>query len=171
MKLVMFLNGQRYIFMSIIIIYMLIWIGCTHAESNINFHGTLVVVECSINAGQRQTVDFGSAVGIHRIDGKRYEQSIPFTLNCKNHSGGEIPPLILTIEGKPTSFNEAAILTNVKGLGIEIRKDGVAQELNKAITIDYKSLPVLTAVPVAEPSIELEASPFTATVKLTVEVP
>jgi type 1 fimbria pilin len=144
---------------------------CVHAESSVKFHGTLVVVECSINAGQRQTVDFGSAVGIHRIDGKRYEQPVPFQLNCKNHSGAEVPPLKLTLEGKPTSFNEAAILTNVEGLGIELRKDGVAQQLNKAISIDYKKLPAFTAVPVVDTSVELKASPFTATVKLTIEVP
>ncbi len=142
-----------------------------HADSTIKFHGTLVVVECNINSGQRQTVDFGSAVGINRIDGKRYEQSVPFVLECKNHAGGMIPPLLLTLEGNPTSFDEAAVLTDVDGLGIEMRSNGVAQPLNKQVLIDYKNLPTLTAVPVADPSVELEARSFSATVKITVEVP
>lgn len=135
------------------------------------FHGTLIVVECSINSGQRQVVDFGDAVGIHRIDGKRYEQPVPFSLDCKNYAGGQMPAMTLTAEGTATSFNEAALTTNVTGLGIELRSNGTAQPLNKAVNLDYGNLPSLTAVPVADPSVELQEQPFTATVRLTVEIP
>ncbi len=135
------------------------------------FHGSLIVVECSINAGQRQAVDFGDAVGIHRIDGKRYEQTVPFNLDCQNYAGGQMPAMTLTAEGNATSFNEAALATNVSGLGIELRSNGTPLPLNKAVTLDYSNLPSLTAVPVVQPSTELSAQPFTATVRLNVEIP
>jgi len=135
------------------------------------FHGTLIVVECSINSGQRQTVDFGDAVGIHRINGKRYEQPVPFSLDCKNYAGGQMPTMTLTAEGSVTSFNEAALTTNVNGLGIELRSNGTALPLNKAVALDYSNVPSLSAVPVADPSVALQEQPFTATVRLTVEVP
>ena len=135
------------------------------------FHGTLIVVECSINSGQRQTVDFGDAVGIYHIDGKHYEQPVPFSIDCKNYAGGEMPAMTLTAEGTVTSFNESALATNVNGLGIELRSNGKALSLNKAVDLDYDHLPSLSAVPVADPSVELQEQPFSATVRLTVEVP
>ncbi|HEC2037748.1 TPA: fimbrial protein [Klebsiella oxytoca] len=139
-------------------------------ESAARFHGTVIVVECSINGAKRQTVDFGTAVGIKRIDGKRYEQPVPFSVNCTNYAGGDVPTLTLVLGGNTTSFNDAAVATDVNGLGIELRNNGKAQPLNKAVTFDYKNVPILTAVPVADPSVSLSAQPFTATVKLTVEV-
>lgn len=140
------------------------------ADTSLKFHGSLVVVECTINSNTKQTVDFGDAVGIHRVDGKRYEQPVPFTLSCQNYAGGDVPALTLKLEGTATTFNDAAVATNVNGLGIELRRNGVAQPLNKAISLDYKAVPVLTAVPVADPTVDLNAQSFTGTVKLTVEV-
>lgn len=141
-----------------------------NADAGINFHGSLIVVECTVNNDSKQVVDFGNAVGIHRIDGKRFEQPIPFKVECKNYAGGEVPALTLTLEGNATTFNDAAVKTNVNGLGIELRSNGRAQSLNQPLTFDYKSVPVLTAVPVADPSLPLSAQSFTATVKLTVEI-
>lgn len=139
-------------------------------DPSAHFHGTLNVVECHINNDTKQTVDFGDAVGIHRINGKRYEQPVPFTVDCKNYAGGDVPALTLKLEGTATSFNDAAVATNVSGLGIELRNNGTAQPLNKTVTFDYQSIPVITAVPVKDPSTDLSAQTFTATVKLTVEM-
>jgi len=145
--------------------------GAVEKAASAKFHGTLIVVECNINSGQRQTVDFGDAVGIHRIDGKRYEQTVPFSLDCNNYAGGQMPAMTLTAEGTATSFNEAALTTNVDGLGIELRSNGTALPLNKAVNLDYGHVPSLSAVPVADPFVTLQEQPFTATVRLTVEVP
>lgn len=153
-------------------IFLLLLVAYSHtarADSDIEFHGSLTVVECSINSNNKETVEFGN-VGVHRIDGKRYEQPVPFTLSCKNYAGGDIPALTLMLEATATSFNDAAVKTDATGLGIELRIDGVAQPLNKAVSLDYKSVPVITAVPVADPQTTLSAKPFSATVKLTVEV-
>ncbi|MBM7016678.1 fimbrial protein [Enterobacter cloacae] len=145
--------------------------GAVEKTASAKFHGTLIVVECSINSGKRQTVDFGDAVGIHRIDGKRYEQPVPFSLDCKNYAGGQMPTMTLKAEGTATTFNEAALTTNINGLGIELRSNGTALPLNKEVNLDYSNVPSLSAVPVVDPSVELQEQPFTATVRLTVEVP
>lgn len=139
-------------------------------ESSAKFHGELVVIECSINSGQNQVVNFGSSVGISRIDGKRYEQTVPFVLNCQNYAGGKVPSLKLTLEGTASSFDNAALATNVNGLGIEIKNNNKPQPLNQAVTFDYDKPPVLTAVPVADPTVELVAQDFFTTLKITVEV-
>ncbi|ELE9730702.1 fimbrial protein [Enterobacter kobei] len=139
--------------------------------ASVTFHGTLIVVECNVNGGKRQIIDFGDAVGVHRINGSNYEQTVPFSLECHNYAGGNMPRMSLEAVATPTSFNESAIATDVSGLGIEIRNNGKPIKLNTAIDINYDNQPILTAVPVADPSVELEAKPFTATVKLTVEIP
>ena len=140
-------------------------------EGPAKFHGTLRVVECSINANNgRQLVNFGDAVGIHKIDGKRYQQPVPFTVSCTNYAGADVPDLTLKIEGKAVAFDEAAVETDVNGLGIQLQSNGKPQKLNQAVRFGYKAVPVLTAVPVKDPATELDARPFSATVKLTVEV-
>ena len=139
------------------------------ADADLNFHGTLQIVECVINNGDDQIVDFGN-VGIHKIDGARYKKEIPLALVCKNYSGGKIPSMKLTIEGVTTSFNEAAVSTNVDGLGIEILSNDVPSPLNKKINLDYYNLPNLKAVPILKSGANPTAQDFKSSIKLTVEV-
>lgn len=136
----------------------------------IDFHGVLRVVDCTLNNGKKEAVSFG-AVGIHHLDGHHYEQNVPFNLNCTNYAGGDIPVLTMTLEGTPTAFDTAAVVTSVTGLGIELHVNGIAQEINKAMALDYKNPPKLTAVPVADPSVTLSAQSFTGTLKIKVEIP
>ena len=140
-------------------------------KSSLKIHGRLIVVECSINSGQKQVVNFGDAVGIHRIDGKRYEQPVPFVLDCQNYAGGDMPAMTLTLSGDQTSFDEAAVTTTIKGLGIELKMNGKPLPLSKTVEVDYNNPPELTAVPVADPSEELVEGPFSGGVRLIVEVP
>lgn len=140
-------------------------------EGSLTIHGRLVVVECSINSGQKQVVNFGDAVGIHRIDGKRYEQPVPFVLDCQNYAGGDMPPMTLTLSGNQTSFDDAAVTTTTKGLGIELKMNGEPLPLSKTVEVDHNNPPELTAVPVADPSEELVEGPFSGGVRLIVEVP
>lgn len=140
-------------------------------KSAIKIHGRLIVVECSINSGQKQVVNFSDAVGIHRIDGKRYEQPVPFVLDCQNFAGGDMPPMTLTLSGNQTSFDDAAVTTTTKGLGIELKMNGEPLPLSKTVEVDYNNPPKLTAVPVADPSGELVEGPFSGGVRLIVEVP
>ncbi|HAV1840559.1 TPA: fimbrial protein [Enterobacter hormaechei subsp. steigerwaltii] len=139
-------------------------------ESPVRFHGTLTVVDCTVNDDQDQTVDFGDAVGVHRIDGKRYSQPVPFSMNCTAPDKGSIPPITMTLSGIVTDFDKAAVTTTVDKLGIEVQLDGIPHELNKPFTVNYAHLPKLTAVPVLKPGAELKAQPFKGGVRLIVEV-
>lgn len=139
-------------------------------QTNLKLHGTIQVVECTINDGVDKEVNFGDSVGIHRVDGARYKQPVPFEVVCTNTEGGEIPQLELTIEGEKTTFDSAAVKTNIDGFGIQFQENETPIELNKSFSFDYVSAPKLTAVPVKDVSTELDVSDFYATVKLIVEV-
>lgn len=146
-------------------------VSTAYGASSVQFHGTLIAVSCKINAGNRKVVNFGDSIGIHRIDGKkRYEQTIPFILECVNHSKNSLPAMTLTLSGTPALYNNAAIITDTDGLAIELRVNGKAQPINKPINLDYNKQPVLTAIPVVKPNIELKPVDFTATMKIVVEM-
>lgn len=139
-------------------------------KTNLKIHGTIEVIECVINDGESKEINFGDAVGIHRVDGIRYKKPVPFSVQCTNTEGGEIPDLTLTIEGEKTSFDAAAVRTNVDDFGIQLQNNDTPVELNKEITFKLSSVPVLSAVPVRNSKAELEAKDFYATVKLVVGV-
>jgi len=118
------------------LIFSLINIGCAHAEitnsSLLYLHGRFIVAECTVNSDQKQQVNFGDTVGINRIDGNNYEQSVPFTIDCSNF----VAPLTLTLSGTQTDFDEAAVATTTDGLGIELRMDGEPLPLFKPSSSD-----------------------------------
>lgn len=140
------------------------------ADTTLNFRGSIEIVECSINNKKDMSVNFGDTVGIRKIDGKNYLQLVPFTVSCKSHSGGNIPAMTLTVEGVATTFDNSAVKTNVSGLGIQLQVNGKAQKINKPMNFVMSNIPVITAVPVKDDKVDLEARPFTATVKLRVDV-
>lgn len=146
-------------------------VSCTHAEitnsSLLTLHGRFIVAECTVNSGENPQVNFGDSLGINRIDGNNYEQSVPFTVDCSN----SLAPLTLTLSGTQTDFDEAAVATTTDGLGIELRMNGEPLPLFKPVNISYEDPPQLTAVPVAESSKKLSEGAFSGTVKLIVEVP
>ncbi|MBK0469656.1 fimbrial protein [Klebsiella aerogenes] len=139
-------------------------------QTNLRLHGTIQVIECTINNGVDKEVSFGGAVGTHRIDGIRYKQSIPFEVACTNAEDSEISQLKLTIEGEKTTFDSAAVKTNIDGFGIQFQQNEKPIELNKSFYFKYNSIPNLTAVPVKDKNAELDAADFYASVKLIVEV-
>lgn len=161
--------GLLFIMMPLLLLVSPAW--SSPGESNVKFHGTLVVVSCKVNNGQDVTVDFGESVGIHRIDGVRYKQPIPLTVNCNSLSDNNTnPPLTLTLTGTAIDFDDAAVVTNVSGLGIEIQVNDQPQPLNKAIPLTSDNIPQLSAVPVLQSGTELSAQAFSAGLKLVVEV-
>lgn len=137
---------------------------------NFKFHGNLTVVDCTVNDNKSMTVDFGDAVGVHKINGKNYSQPVPFEVKCTAPDSGSIPPLKLTISGSKTDFDKTAVTTTVDGLGVQVQRNGVPQELNKPIVISYSDLPVLTVVPVLKPGTELSARSFSGGIKLILEI-
>lgn len=133
------------------------------------FNGTFIIsISCSINNDKTISVPFGN-VGIKKVDGTHYEMPIPFSANCEGAADSD--SVRFTISGVPENFDNAAVTTNVSGLGIQIRSNGTPVQLNKTIntTLGALSTLSLTAVPVKDPTIELSEQSFTATAMITAE--
>ena len=131
------------------------------------FHGTLRIHQCHINNDQNISVQFDE-VGINKVDGARYKQQIPWQLTCDDYDPAW--RLTLLLKGTAATFDNAAISTNAAGLAIQIQQNGKPLELNKAIDIQYGSIPTLEAVPVKDPAVtELTAGIFNATATLLAE--
>lgn len=139
--------------------------GPLSAADNMAFQGTLIAPPpCKINGGEAVDVDFGNRVGIKKVNGENYRQTVDYRITCEPST----QPLDMTLllSGNATTFDTAAVQTNQAALGIRLLQDGKPFTLNKAVAIDPKSPPVLEAVPVAEPGATLTEGVFDATATL-----
>ncbi|MBF8219170.1 fimbrial protein [Serratia ureilytica] len=131
------------------------------AAENMRFSGTLIAPPpCTINNGQMVDVDFGQRVGVKKVDGKNYLQEVKYEIKCEDGISGLV--LGLTVIGTPAGFDDAALKTDITDLGIRILRDGQPFKLNQRIAIDAENLPVLQAVPVKKPGVELNTGAFVA---------
>lgn len=128
-------------------------------------HGTLKRKPCHINNDGVIAVEFGN-VGINKVDGERYKQTIPYTLECDDPD--ETVNLNMTLKGTQTAYDSGAIETSVSGLGIEIQQNGTPVVINQPFVIDYSRPPVLEAVPVSSGAPLIEGA-FSATATLLAE--
>lgn len=141
------------------------------------FDGRLILPPvCQLSQQNPLEVSFGK-VGVGKVDGKQYEQSIPYELQCDGENTttlGQRWKVSLTFSGTPAGagFDDATLKVagaeNAGNAGIRIQKDGTPQPLNTAFLIDVAALPRLSAVPVKRPGSDLVAGDFTATGTLTV---
>lgn len=135
------------------------------AAENMKLYGTLVEPPpCTINDGGNVDVDFGSRVGVTKVDGVNYLQLVNYQITCDPNV--EATNMTLQIIGVPTDYDSAAVKANVTDLGIHILQNGQPFELNKPIPIKFVSQPKLEAVPVKRPGATLKEGPFEATATL-----
>ncbi|QXB90706.1 fimbrial protein [Providencia rettgeri] len=138
-----------------------------NSQANWLFDGTLIIPPvCQLGHEDPIRVSFGK-VGVRKVDGHLFKQNIPYQLNCQ---GDLNQPWDITLSFNATlagsGFDNATLRTssllNVNKLGIQIQKDGVPLELNKAFAIDTGHLPVLSAVPIKRTGVDLVGDDFTA---------
>ncbi|AHG19162.1 hypothetical protein Z042_05695 [Chania multitudinisentens RB-25] len=135
------------------------------AGGDVAFRGTLLEPPpCTINSGNNITVDFGVKVGVKKVDGVNYMQDINYDLVCEPNTHSWVLKLKLT--GNSTSFDNAAVQTNISNLGIKILRDGQPFVLGSEITTTPASKPQLKAVPVQKPGVLLTEGAFEAAVTL-----
>ncbi len=135
------------------------------AGGDVTFRGTLLEPPpCTINSGNDIHIEFGERVGIKKVDGVNYIQDINYDLVCEPNTHGWV--LKLKLSGAHTSFDTAALQTNITDLGIQIQRDGQPFDLGSEISITPASRPVLKAVPVQRPGVLLTEGPFTAVATL-----
>lgn len=86
------------------------------AAENMSFRGTLLEYPpCEINGGQPVEIDFGE-VGINKIDGENYTRAFTLSYDCEGASTDKI----LRYMGNATSFDPAAVQSNVADFGIRL---------------------------------------------------
>lgn len=144
----------------------LLWLALAIASSTqavqVNFSGGLVEsIPCTISGGQLIPVNFGNAVIIRNLDGEQYKKTINYQIVC------DAPGTVrLTLKGTETPFDDAAIQTDITGLGIRVNQGGIPFTLDTPVTINMASPPILEAVPVADPANKPATGSFRATATL-----
>ena len=132
---------------------------------NVRLRGTLIESPpCTINQGGKVDVNFGTRVGVKRVDGVNYKQVMNYQITCVPSSNAS--DMTLEIMGSPADYDAAAVTSNVNDLAIQIQQNGVPFELNKPIPISQTSPPTLYAVPVKRVGAVLREGPFEATATL-----
>lgn len=135
------------------------------AAENMRLYGTLVEPPaCTINNGSEVDVDFGTRVGVKKVDGVNYLQPMNYKITCDPNANAWA--MTLEIVGVSADYDRAAVVTGVTDLAIQIKQNGVPFELNKPIPISLTSPPLLEAVPVKRLGATLTEGPFEATATL-----
>lgn len=134
-------------------------------QAQMQFRGTLNEPPlCTIDNGRQIDVNFGDRVGVNKVDGQNYLQPVNYEIHCE--PGGSGLGLGLRLTAYVSTYDNAAVQTNVDDLAIRLLQDGRPMALNQRIAIDAARPPVLQAVPVKRPGAELKAGPFHATATL-----
>ena len=135
------------------------------AAENMKLFGTLIEPPaCTINDGGNVDVDFGTRVGVKKVDGVNYLQPMNYQITCDPNANAW--DMTLEIVGIPADYDKAAVISDVADLAIRITQNGVPFEMNTPIPIRLGSPPRLEAVPVKRPGAELTEGPFEATATL-----
>lgn len=133
------------------------------------FMGTLInPAPCVINGGSIIDVPFGENLGVNKIDGINYTQTVPYSMTCETVSSS-LELGITIVSAAVTTFDPAAIQTDVQGLGVRILKNGIPFALNTRVAYDKNNPPVLKAVPVKAAGATLSEGRFEATATLLVD--
>ncbi|EFB1732710.1 fimbrial protein, partial [Escherichia coli] len=126
---------------------------------------------CSISGGKTIEVEFRDLI-IDDINGNYGRKEVPYELTCDSTTRHPDWEMTLTWTGTQTSFNDAAIETDVPGFGIELQHDGQRFKLNTPLAInatDFTQKPKLEAVPVKASDAVLSDTNFSAYATLRVD--
>ncbi|CNI75389.1 fimbrial protein [Yersinia vastinensis] len=139
-----------------------------HAD-NMQFSGTLInPPPCVISGGNTIDVPFGENLGVKKIDGINYTQTVPYSVTCEAVSSSLELGLTI-VSASVTTFDLSAIQTNIPDLGIRILRNGAPFTLNTRIAYDKNNPPTLQAVPVQATGATLSEGSFEATATLLVD--
>ncbi|MBL5905351.1 fimbrial protein [Serratia fonticola] len=139
--------------------------GPVEAADNMSFSGMLIEPPpCTISDGGEVGVDFGSSVGVSKVDGVNYLQTVDYRITCTAGPGAW--SMTLTVLGDSPDYDKAAIESSVDDLAIRLLQNGKPFILNQPIPIKLDAPPTLQAVPVKRPGATLRGRVFEATATL-----
>ncbi|CAI1194988.1 fimbrial protein [Serratia liquefaciens] len=144
----------------------------TQTSTNVTYSGTLLdALPCAINGGQPIEIDFGD-VGVNKVNGQNYAQTFTVMYECENTSTDKV----LRYLGAATTFNSAAVQSNIPGFGIQLQhqKDGAITlfDVGSTLTIPPDLMASqFIATPVKNAGAELQEGSFTSAATLQLEYP
>lgn len=94
---------------------------------------------------------------------------MPYTITCDPDVRDDAREMTLSWTGSQTSYDNAAIETNVTGLGIELQQNGQPFTLGTPLKINPSTPPTLQAVPVKASDASLSEGTFSARATLQVD--
>lgn len=155
--------------------YCVIFIVDIHmSQANWQFDGKLIIPPvCQLSQENPINISFGK-VAIRKIDGINFKKDIPYQLKCD----GDINQpwdVSLKFSGQlaGNGFDKSTLSTrtalNKDKLGIQLQNSGKPQPLNEYFSINIKSPPELSAVPIKKSGDKLVADNFTATGTLMID--
>ncbi len=143
--------------------------GSAVGAGDMAFRGVLITPPlCTINDGNQIDVNFGDKVGVSKVDGENYRQSMNYQINCNNVSNSPWS-MTLALIGNATVFDQEALLTNNDNLGIRIYQNGEPFRPGSELVINSGSPPHLEAVPVKKAGATLRTGAFEAWATLKVD--
>lgn len=138
---------------------------------NITVSGIIVSKPgCAISDSQTIEVNFGASIGINKIDGGSYRQSIPYTVTCEDNS--DSLQLTLRLTGNAADFdadNATVRTTEQSDLGVKIYQNGKPFVLDESINININSIPTLDALLIKREGTSLSEGEFNAIATLRAE--
>ena len=141
-------------------------------NTDITYSGTLLdAPPCTLNGGEPVEIDFGE-VGVNKVDGQNYAQTFTVIYECE----GTTTDMVLRYLGTVTSFDAAAVQSNIPEFGIRLQhqKDGAITPFVVGSTLpipSYQGSSQFIAVPVKNAGAELQEGAFTAAATLQLEYP
>lgn len=145
------------------------WAEQTGDSTDITFKGTFIIsTPCTVSNDKVIDVTFGN-INVNDVNGTEHGQTIPYSVDC--HGAPDDSPLDLMVSGTAETFDEAAVVTSVDGLGLQIQANGQPMKLNKPLSTTLGSVQSLKliAVPIKDPVKTLTEQPFTAIATLTAQ--
>ncbi|MGF6191338.1 fimbrial protein [Serratia sp. 2723] len=129
------------------------------------------VPPCTINGGQAVEIDFGK-IGVSKVDGENYQQPFELIYEC----AGASTDMLLRYLGVVTTFDNAAVQSNIPQLGIRLQqqKSGTMTPFDVGSTLAIPSSQKSSqfiAMPVKKAGVTLQEGIFTAGATLQLEYP
>lgn len=153
----------------LMLVLLLVFTHDAMASADVNFHGYLVnPPQCVISNNETIEVPFAE-MQIDDINGINYMKEIPYTIDCDSTVRDAYMTMTLTLMATQSDFNDAAVNTDINGLGIKITHDDQPFTIGTALTINSATQPVLKAVPIKKDGVTLPEGNFEAWATLQVD--
>lgn len=144
-------------------------VNAQSGTSNLKFHGTLTVVNCSVNGdADTPTIEFGD-VRTDLIDGVKYSKPLPVKITCTGDTSSL--DLKYQVKGDVSTFDNKSLKTNITGLGLKVlNATGTQLGINTWVTTSPGETLNLKVVPVKDGTTVLSGGEFNAIATLIIQM-